>query len=101
MTATDQDVHANRAIRWLTGQVQEICPPSLLADPHAWAERIITTLRVEHWKCIPPAPPIAAARQSGTPASAHASAHADELDAVRKACEAASSKHHSKEIPNA
>lgn len=67
MTGTDQDAAAEHAINWLARQVRQICPPSLLADPHAWATRIVTAMREEHWKCIPPPPPVAAARREGTP----------------------------------
>ena len=70
MTPTDQDAQAERLIQWLARQVREICPPSLLADEHAWARRIVTAMREEHWKCIPPARPVELARHAGTPPTA-------------------------------
>ena len=89
MTATDQDAQAERLIQWLARQVREICPASLLADEHAWSRRIVAAMREEHWKCIPPARDVLAARREGTPPAAHAS----ELEAARKACESASETH--------
>jgi hypothetical protein len=67
MTATDQDAQAERLIQWLARQVREICPPSLLADEHAWATRIVAAMREEHWKCIPPPRPVELARHAGDP----------------------------------
>jgi hypothetical protein len=67
MTTTDQDAQAERLIEWLARQVRKICPPSLLADEHAWSRRIVTAMREEHWKCVIPSPTVITARREGDP----------------------------------
>jgi hypothetical protein len=64
---TDQDEAAEKAIEWLARQVREVCPPSLLADEHAWAHRIVTAMREEHWKCVIPSQTVITARREGDP----------------------------------
>jgi hypothetical protein len=92
---TDQDAQAERLIEWLAKQVREICPPSLLADEHAWATRIVTAMREEHWRCVIPSRTVITARREGTPPDAHAT----ELEAAREAFAAASDKHRNRETP--
>lgn len=95
MTATDQDRHAERAIAYLAREVRKVCPPSLLADPTKWAADRIAAMRVEHWRCMPPDPKLTRALGSGD--GAPPEELADDLEAVRQACEVASDKHHSRE----
>jgi hypothetical protein len=93
MTATDQDAAAERAAQELARRLRPLVPPPLLLDSLAFARAFIAAMRAEHWKCIPPPRPVAIARGEG----AEPAAHADELEAVRKACEAASSRLHRKD----
>jgi hypothetical protein len=93
VTPTDQDVAAERAAQALARRLRPLIPPPLLLDPLAFARQFLADMRAEHWKCIPPPKPVEVARAPGVPAEAHA----DELAEARKAFEAASDKHHSRE----
>lgn len=90
MTATDPDAATERSIRELERRLRMFLPPPLLADANAFSAAFHRWQSAEHWRCIPPAPNVIAARREGDPPDPHA----DELGAARKACEAASSKHH-------
>lgn len=93
---TDQDTHAEHAIEYLAREVRKICPPSLLADPVKWAADRIADMRAEHWRCVPPDPKLARAvggTGGGTPPAGV------DLDQVRRRCESASSRIHSRETP--
>lgn len=87
---TDQERARERAARELARRLALVAP---LKDPRAAADDFMAWLHGEHWRCWPPPPAIVTAAGDGVPAEAHA----DELDAVRKACETASSKHHRKD----
>lgn len=93
MTATDQDAAAERAAQELAKRLRPLVPPPLLLDAEAFARAFIAAMRAEHWRCIPPPRPVAIAREAGTPPDAHAA----ELEAARRRCEAASSKIHGKD----
>lgn len=92
MTATDQDEAADRFARHIDRLLTPYVP-----DVSRWdlARRIVADGRAEHWRCVPPAPNVLAAREPGVPAEAHA----EDLAAVREACATASDKHHRREIP--
>lgn len=90
---TDQERAKEKAVRELASWLG---PVTNLRDPEAGARKFIDWLIGEHWRCIPP-PPIVTATGDGVPAEAHA----DELDAVRKACATASDKHHRKDARQA
>lgn len=67
MTAIDQDEATERSIRELERRVRMVCPPSFVADAHAFAAAFHRWQHTEHWRCIPPAPNVARARQDGDP----------------------------------
>ena len=67
MTATDQDEAAERAAQELAKRLRPLVPPPLLVDALAFARRFMADMRVEHWKCIPPARPVELARHAGDP----------------------------------
>jgi hypothetical protein len=71
MTA-DQQQHRDDAIRWIARQLE----PRLVAgvDARDLAEHIVAAMVKDHWRCIPPAPAITAARTI-TPETAADTAH--------------------------
>jgi imidazolonepropionase-like amidohydrolase len=94
VTATDQDEAAERSARELERRLRMILPPSLLA--YAFATAFKRWEMAHDWRCWPKTPhAVEIAKQEGAPPAAHA----DELEAVRKACETASDKIHRKETP--
>lgn len=88
MTAPTLDHHGERAARELAKGL-DFVPRSILADPYALALRFMQWLADDHWRRIPPPPSVITATRTGAPPEAHA----DELDAARKACAVASDKH--------
>lgn len=53
MTAVDQDQAADRAARELAKRLR--ANPAI-ADIDAFARKFLADMRVEHWRCLPPAP---------------------------------------------
>lgn len=98
MSGADQDEAFDRSCRELERRLRMVCPPSLLADPYAFAAAFKRWEVADGWRCLPKAPrAVEIARQEGAPPEAHAS----ELDAVRAACETASGKHRNRETTTA
>jgi hypothetical protein len=67
MTAPDQDEAADRATAELERRLRMVVPPSLLADPHAFAAAFVRWQQAGHWRCIPPPPNVLTARREGDP----------------------------------
>lgn len=52
------DTYGERAARELARRLEHIVPPTLLADPYAFAVRFVQDLITEHWRYVPPPVPI-------------------------------------------
>jgi hypothetical protein len=64
MTATDQDEAADRFAHYIDKILRPYVPE---ASRWTLACQIVKAAREEHWRCMPPAPDVARARQAGDP----------------------------------
>lgn len=64
MTAIDQDEAADRFARYIDKILRPYVP-----EVSRWtlARQIVKAAREEHWRCMPPAPDVLAARREGDP----------------------------------